>query len=121
MISRTGRWQDTSQVLVELPDGERRYIPTSWTDLAAQSVYPHGMRFPLEQLVAVCQRLAEMQGCYPAGMMAAITLIEPTGGSHASVHPDQLGRPDPPTAHPDHPPPGADAPAPTGSEQGGAG
>jgi hypothetical protein len=121
VISPAGRWQDPTQILVELPEGERRFIPVSWTDLSIQVAFPEGMRFPLEQLIALNQLLEEIQAGHNLGTMAAKTGIEPLGGSHATADSGHLGSIDPLTAYPDPPHPGTDASSPSDAGGGGAG
>jgi hypothetical protein len=121
VISPAGRWQDPTQILIELPNGERRFIPISWSDLSTEPVYPEGMRFPLERLVVLQQRLEAMQVGYNLSIMAAKTEFKPGGGGHASFDSNHLGSIDPAAANTDHPHLGADAPSSNDAERGGAG
>jgi hypothetical protein len=40
-----GRQQGTAQILVELPNGERRFVPVEWTDCSVLRIYPEGCIF----------------------------------------------------------------------------
>jgi hypothetical protein len=121
VISEAGRWQDATQILIELPDGERCFIPINWTDRIVQPDYPPGVQFPLERLVILMQRLEVMQESCKEDIMAAKTANESRGGSHASVRSGGMGTVDPPGTDADPPHPSANAPSPIGGGEGGAG
>jgi hypothetical protein len=52
-----GRQQDETRLLVELSDGERRFVPVAWTDRQAVRDYPAGVKFPIETLLALREKL----------------------------------------------------------------
>jgi hypothetical protein len=56
-----GRQQEPNQVLIELPGGERRCMPIDWTNRRAVRVYPAGVRFPVEILQELREKLDGME------------------------------------------------------------
>jgi hypothetical protein len=73
--------QDKTQVLIELPGGERRLIPIEWTDWGQIDSYPQGIRFPVEQLLHVLEMYEQLQAKLGGGSKMA---AEVEGGSHGS-------------------------------------
>lgn len=95
---------DPRQVLILLPNGEQRLIPSEWTNQIAQPDYPPGVYFLPERLLALRQRLEPLLAriTEQAILKAAETEEDPPGGSHAKLNSDIVGTIDSRTAYPDH-------------------
>ena len=84
---------DPTQLLIALPNGERRLIPQAWTDQAKHIEYPPGTCFVAERLLLVRQRLDALlaqAGEQTILMVTGLECDEP-GGNHANRRDDPLG------------------------------
>jgi hypothetical protein len=107
IISPARGAQDPAHILIELANGERRFIPVAWTNLKTQPDYPPGMRFKLEQLVDLRQQIDRMLAAQ--GKMVVESEIEAAGDSHANTSQKNMGSIERPTAGPHHCDPGRNA------------
>jgi hypothetical protein len=119
VISSARSVLDPVHILIELANGERRFIPAAWTNLKTQPDYPPGMRFRLEQLVDLRQQVDRLLAAQ--GKMAVESETESAGDSHANTSQKNLGPIEHPTASADHCDPGRNAykadPDPDGGER----
>jgi hypothetical protein len=107
VISPARGAQDSAHILIELGNGERRFIPAAWTNLKTQPDYPPGMRFTLEQLVDLRRQVDEILAA--EGKMVVESEIETAGDSHANTSQRNLGPIERPTASAHHCDPGRNA------------
>src|SRR3990172_5296484 len=102
---------DPTQILIALPNGEQRLIPSAWTNQVTQPSYPPGVCFLPERLLALRHRLDCLleRVSEQAILMANDIARDEPGGSHANPSPDPLGTDEPRAARPDHRHSGPDA------------
>ncbi len=84
---------DPTQLLIELPNGERRLIPQAWTDQVTRIAYPPGACFVAERLLLVRQRLDTLlaQAGEQTILMAKGLECDEPGGNHANRRDNPLG------------------------------
>ena len=107
VISPARGSQDPAHILIELANGERRFIPVAWTNLKTQPDYPPGIRFKLEQLADLRQQVDRMLAAQ--GKMVVEFEIVAAGDSHANTSKKNLGSIERPAAGPNHCDPGRNA------------
>lgn len=116
-----GGKSDPTQILIALPNGEQRLIPSAWTDVEPPSLYPPSLCFLLEQLTALRQRLDALLAQARGSAILKATQIDPNeaGGSHANLKFDSVGSAQPRAACSDYCHSSADAPASVEPDNGG--
>ncbi len=95
---------DPTQILIVLPNGDRRLIPAAWTDLVFQVGYPPGVCFVPERLVILRQRLDHLlaRGDEQVILLAKQVECKEPRDNHANHTADSLGAVDSRTTDPDH-------------------
>lgn len=81
-----GGKQDSTQILIALPNGEQQLIPVEWTDQVNKPQFPPGVLFPFEHLVVLRQRLDHLLGKEDrqAILMAEEQELDRPGGSYVN-------------------------------------
>ena len=104
VVPLCGGKPDPTQILIELPNGERRFVPEAWTDLVGQVDYPSGACFVPERLVILRQRLDYLlaRGDEQVILLAKPVKCKEPRDHHANHTTDSLGAVDSRTTDPDH-------------------
>ncbi|MDR3576145.1 MAG: hypothetical protein P4L50_19940, partial [Anaerolineaceae bacterium] len=100
VVVQQGRYQDTNQLLIELLNGKRCYIPVSWTDLGGLPEYPDGVRFVVEKLIQLRQRLDVLQKHIEGDTIASKNKAKTIGGYDANPEDKFMDANEPSAARP---------------------
>lgn len=93
--------QSPAEVLIQLSNGQRGWIPWDWTDQAAPGVFPPGARFRLEHLLTLHQRVEALSHKKEkSGTIPSQSNRQAEGDSHATAGPVHMGPAFPGTARP---------------------
>ena len=112
--------QSSDEVLIQLPSGQQRFIPLDWTDQVVPPATPAGMRFLLEHLVSLCQRVdALFQKQMNSGTIPPQKDRQAEGGPYGKARSVHVGSTDPGTTRPGDRHFSAADPAPTEQDCGG--